>query len=367
MEQKNSERASAGDIGWLIERMNARETPITAEEVHRFGRHPAGPILPDLCLEARRLSAEYGTGSKWRREQPPVLALSATPQGKPYVGTVVDGQPIVAGEGETYKIGEPEKIDLHESTVCESFRILGFVDGKPVVKIGTKFEGPADPIPVPGTWVFRGEERWAADVLAASLLSDGSLVSAVWSGIAGERDICRDQQLLYLKRRRAYRKFFLMPDGRLVGIHSPDRNEDPRVCYLDDEKLVEPPICGVVDIAESDESLFWVREERAMGRAREVVSYNLFGTDKHSPHDEDEQVRVDLGQNRYRSNITKLEPGLFAYIGETKRDKLECWVVGGKEQPAFDRVSPLFRRDEQWCYWGAVGRHLCLMEMPRQE
>ncbi len=366
MGQKNGERASAGDIGWLIERMNAREAPITAEEVHHFGRHPAGPILSDFCREAVRLPAEYGTGSEQREQQPPVLALSATSQGEPYIGTIVHGQPIVAGK-EIYKIGEPEKIGSHDSTTCDFLCILGFVDGKPVVKIGTKFEGPADPIPVPGTWVFRGEERWAADVLAASLLSDGSLVSAVWSGVAGERDICRDQQLLYPKRRRAYRKFFLMPDGRLVGIHSPDRNEDPRVCYLDDEKLVEPPICGVVDIAESGDSLLWVREERATGKAREVVSYNLFGTDKYSPRDEDEQVRVDLGQNRYRSNITKLEPGLFAYIGETKRDKLECWVVGGKEQPAFDRVSPLFQRDEQWCYWGAVGRHLCLMEIPLQE
>jgi len=80
-------------------------------------------------------------------------------------------------------------------------------------------------------------------------------------------------------------------------------------------------------------------------------------------------VSVDnpLGDNKYQSNYTELPDERIAYIGDSTRDHLACWVVDKQEQPGFQYVSPLFERDGKWCYYAVIGRHLYTMQIPDKE
>lgn len=355
---------------WLLERINAKERPITDAEVKRFARHPAGPILPDSCVETRRLPADYGTGSEWRKAQPPVLALSATPKGKPCIGTVVRGQPMVFFGNHNYLLGEPEKFARGDETKCDSMRILGFrdrglADPEPVVEVTTVWEHIVNHYPGSATAIYSGGQKYVTGVLSASRLQDESLVIQTWKNVVNPGAILRSGAPIDSKGSGGigYRKFFLMPNGRLAGFY---RDERFRACYVDDESLIDLR-CEVVDVLETDDALWWVRVSNYDPRRRREGDYGLIKTGKEA---DQYGFRCTLGvdplKNPYRSRLTEIGENRFAYIGETTRDGMECWVVGREEQPGFDRVSPLFRRGDDWLYWGAAGGHLCLMEIPRE-
>ncbi len=370
MGDEGQERANLSRLLWLGQRMDAKRRPITDAQVGRFGRHPAGPILPDLCLETRRLPWKYGTSFEGRK-MPPVLALSVTPGGEPCVGTIVNCQPTVFRENMVYEPGEAEKAVPDGTTMCDSMRILGFREFEPVVEVTSHFEGPTDPAPVSYASVFDGDVPNAEGVTAATVLQGGSLVYEVrpfdpkkknwphkvfWKGELVNSNASRSL---------AYRKFFLAPDGRLAGLFY-DAAVGYGACYVDDEKPIglHSSYPGPMDVLETETSFFWVAPEWKQGKPPELLGHILFVTDKKLRPRKGRPME-SLGENLYRSHLTELNNGRLAFIGESTRDKLECWVVDGKEQPGFDRVSPLFEEDHWWYYWGAVGRHLCLMEIPR--
>lgn len=70
----------------LIERCLARENPITLEQLRCFLGNPTGPILPDLCLEAKKLPDNWGTEGK------AVWDLAVTPDNQPCMVTKIDGR-----------------------------------------------------------------------------------------------------------------------------------------------------------------------------------------------------------------------------------------------------------------------------------
>jgi hypothetical protein len=274
---------------------------------------------------------------------------------------------IFVGE-KGYKLGEEEAANqsMGTTTKCDSIRILGFVEGEPVTMVRTSFEGSADRYPAPTTKIFQGERERAKGVIAAaSLLSDGSLAyaEAPKEGPnvppmceAGDK-LFRDGQFvceIYVGLR-----FCLSPDGRLISLghmgcpasvnYVMPQTIDEKSYYLRDR---------AVDLVMFRGSLHWVQEQRD---SRSAYSWYAapFGSNS------ERTWGVRLGDNPYFSHLTALDDVRFAYIGETMRDKMKCWVVDGVEQLGFEHVSPLFRRGETWCYWGAIGRHLCLMEIPR--
>lgn len=367
MGEKENQRPNLGLAIWLLERMNARERPITVGQVDCFGRHPAGPILPDLCLETRRLPADYGTRFDLCPNPRPVLALSATPEGEPCIGTIVIRQPMIFVGEKGYKLGEEEAANqsMGTTTKCDSIRILGFVEGEPVTMVTTSFEGSADHYPAPTTKIFQGEQLRAKGVVAASLLSDGSLVYAE----DPEENLkippmCEEGDKLFRDGKFVCEiyvgwRFVLSPDGRLISMghmgcpasvnYVMPLTIDEKSYYLRDR---------VVDLVMFRGNLHWVQER---GDSRSPCSWYAapFGSSSKRTWG------VRLGYNPYFSHLTALDDVRLAYIGETMRDNMKCWVVDGVEQLGFEHVSPLFQRGEDWCYWGAIGRHLCLMEIPR--
>lgn len=369
MEDDGWGRADLSRAIWLLQRMDAQKHPIKAAQVERFGRHPAGPILPDSCVETRRLPVKYGMriGLVIEGNMPvgPDLLLSATEDGKPCIGTIVDSQPTLFVGEKSYKLGEPEG-RYHSFWVqkCICFELLGFRNGEPVTLIGTARLYSDTKRYYFGT-VFQGEQICAEDVTVASLLSDGSLayVEAHEEGpdippmCEGGNKLFRDGQFvceIYVGLR-----FFLSPDGRLISMEKEGcpaiveyvmpRTIDEEHYYLRDR---------AADLVMFRGSLHWVETQE---EGRDAYSWYA------APFGSNSELTwgVRLGKNPYLSHLTALDDERFAYIGETTRDKMECWVVDGVEQLGFDHVSPLFRRGEDCLYWGAVGRHLCLMEIPR--
>jgi len=370
------ERPDVKRIAWLAERMGARKMFITDAETERFGRHPAGPILPDLCLETRRMPANYGArvGFVIEGNMPdgPDFLISATEDGELCIGTIVDSQPTLFVGEKSYKLGEPEGRYCHGTPgvyvqKCIRFELLGFRNGEPVTLIETaRLVGLPSDCERFGT-VFQGEKICATGVRVASLLSDGSLVYAeahredqnVPPMCEEEDRLFRDGQFV-CELREFYRRYFLSPDGRLIGLGDTifDRGVASYVVPLSIEERSYSLGESVGDLVMFRGCLHWVmakKEEKNTCSWRALPFGSSF----------EQTWGVELGRNYYHSNLTELDGERFAYIGETTRDKLECWVVDGKEQIGFDHVSPLFERDHRWCYWGAVDRHLCLMEIPR--
>jgi len=361
------ERPDVKRIAWLAERMGARKMFITDAQTERFGRHPAGPILPDSCLETRRMPANYGmrVGLVIEGNMPdgPDFLLSATENGELCIGTIVDSQPTLFVGEKDYKLGEPEgRYHHYDVQKCIRFELLGFRNGEPVTLIKTaRLVGFSRDSERFGT-VFQGEKICATNVCAASLLSDGSLAYAeAAQGNENLPPMCengdnifRDGQFVY-ESYKIFRGFFLSPDNRLIGFNS-FRGETQYVVPLSIEE--RSTYWDVADLVMFRGSLHWV-EAREKGRDTYSWYAAPFGSSS------ERTWGVELGTNPYRSHLTSLGEHHLAYIGETTRDKMKCWVVDGVEQIGFDHVSPLFQRGETWCYWGAIDRHLCLMEIPR--
>ncbi|MEK9152464.1 MAG: hypothetical protein AAB692_03800, partial [Patescibacteria group bacterium] len=76
------DKASLENVMWLLERVNARENPITTRQMLQFGKFPDG-ILPRDCLEARRLPDTYRT--TFSTSDQAVWDLSVTPKGEPCI------------------------------------------------------------------------------------------------------------------------------------------------------------------------------------------------------------------------------------------------------------------------------------------
>lgn len=127
-------RVTIKQLQRLLESCNAHRDYISEDQLLAFLRNPSGPILPDSCLEAKRLPDDWGTEDK------AVWDLTVTPDGKPCMVTKFHGKTnaVICGD-QTYELcddilvgGRPRII--HEVTVP------GFgPNGEPLAVI-TKFD-----------------------------------------------------------------------------------------------------------------------------------------------------------------------------------------------------------------------------------
>lgn len=127
-------RVTTEQIQRLLERCNARHDhhPITEEQLLAFIKNPSGPIMPDHCLEAKKLPDDWGTGEK------AVWDLAVTPDGKPCMVTKFNGKTnaVVCGDQSYTLRNDGSKND--QEYVYEVL-ILGFYDGGEPALVVTKF------------------------------------------------------------------------------------------------------------------------------------------------------------------------------------------------------------------------------------
>ena len=117
---------------WLLERMAAHDDPITGEQVERFGRNPDGPILPDACLESRRLPDGWGAHDNGYQEaHAAATSIAVRADGVLAIAGVVRGVATVFVGDERYEYGRESGVLMYASP-----EIVGFDrDGLPVVRV----------------------------------------------------------------------------------------------------------------------------------------------------------------------------------------------------------------------------------------
>jgi len=365
-----SEQTVLRKLTWLLERMSARKRRITLEQAQRFGRHPQGPILPDMCLVAERIPDEC---CRDRHPAKPICGLSVSAKGEPCYATVIDKKvTIICGKKRFVLDNEKDETGPGGESLCERVEILGYSsDGAPYTLVHMQFAGAADFNLAPSSKLYKAEKLLGAGVTSASLLSSGTLVYAAYSSMRTSTttpfatyssmrtstttplmDVYRNDAI-WLKNIKTYYYHYLeTPDGRILSIWWDNGRLKKVAGYFEEEKPFKSasPINDIVLTKHG--ARFIMAKECGLLASDEnghMHSVTYFGT------------------NPYRSNYTELPDDRVAYIGEPTRDKLTltCWIIGGtEEQPGFELVSPLFERHGRWCYYGVIGRHLYTMAIP---
>ncbi len=349
MHEAGSHRPDLKKAVWLLHQMVGRH-PITEDQVDRFAKHPAGPILPDLCVESRRLPTKLANTPKGWREDPlgfhfKIIDLSVTPDGRPCIIIKIRYQDKI----KNVLLCGQDQYDL-----CDDFegfisvvQLLGFANsGKPVTYI-SYLKDKGDYKDMPDDKIFYGDEKRleASAYLGVTLLSDGSIMHIS----AGK--IFRNNGELVAQYPYSLRGIF-------------ETNDKSVICVMQDHNL---PIMYMSYINNPENlvnlGMFQGRLRMFMSSKGLVVlnqgTYYLFS-------EEHQTMRIERSplsaNNSYRAHYTEL-PGMVCYVGKTSRHNQICWVVNEVEMPGFEYVSPVFYLDEKLLYYGIIGRHLYTMEI----
>ncbi|MDP3771232.1 MAG: hypothetical protein Q8R16_02955 [bacterium] len=358
---------------WLLERMSAHDDPITREQVQRFGRNPDGPILPDACLESRRLPDGWGVHSDGYEDNvEPSIAMRA--DGVLAIAGVVRGISTVLVGDQRY-----EYPGRSGGSFLSHPEIFGFDrHGVPVVRIRYDEKFSLDAYLGPPPDHFRGLEQldehgWFVEKL--SVLADGSVITMRYaSDAAMRREVgCECRQVLrdgvvIAEIERRHQRFVLAGDGRIIGFWSSERTTgvsrktETVAGSIGDE---QPYIRDVQDCIVTPEGIRFIR--RHVGRNGGFVLLEPTSLDAPVP-----SVQWPEGylctDRPYDANLQQFPDGRWVYESRTRRDARPCIVVGkDDEQPGFARVTRVFQDGDRWCYWAALGRHLYKMEIPPAE
>jgi hypothetical protein len=122
-------RVTGEQLQRLLERCNAKRGHITEEQLRAFIKNPNGPIMPRLCLEAKRLPDDWGT------EEKAVWDLAVTPDGKPCMVTKFHGKTnaVVCGD-QTYELDDDQPETSHGPQITYEVTVMGFSSsGQPLI------------------------------------------------------------------------------------------------------------------------------------------------------------------------------------------------------------------------------------------
>ncbi|GEM_PF-5261409 len=383
VKEVGTERAEVELIAQLMQRMAARKHPITAAQVHRFMRYPAGPILPDLCREVRKLPDEFRAQ---KHTLSTICALSVNPLGEPVMVTIVDNHyTFVCGD----KQHRYER--LHDSSPVHAWypTILGFggVTSEPIIAFNETRHidelGQCSVEELDLDWktvVYKGETQ-PFDLKAVhgiTVLANGSLVYARRmkddSGLHDQFEIVGvhpstpgSEVVMGTVRAETVRGFFEDNDGHVYCIY-----DYKNVGYEGGKPLGTDVVVALVNNGVHETYRFagdafrWIGEFDGLlcavvdndGDRPRMLSIGV------THHDGTfvEEIKK-LGTVSFRGNLTKLKDCRDAWIGVV-RDFLPSWIVDGEPQPSFEQVSPIFYRDGKPHYYGVIGRHLYTMALP---
>lgn len=379
-------------LAWLFERMAAKQDPVTPEQLQCFAKFHEGQILSPECIEAKRLP--YGFGYE-RGGKNYVTGLALGPNDEPCLLFVHD---------EKYKclIGDKEYGLVRVGDIYGwGIALLGFTpDSLPVTS--RTFRYNVSDLAVCGEWellssadyILRIGERdvWKSQGIFASAMSDRGNNTLIFCRALAEKENhfmigCWDaatntETVLVPDCDKAVRRFAVVSPKKVYCFWS---ERKPGEWRFESEKHYVGEICdgsvipfdiplngrglpdfAIEDVVELDGQTFFLAFSGAYRQVSDSAHeyYRLLVADGKKFVSVDETVtRNPFVENDYRGCLTRIQPNLLAFRGMTKRDRLRCWYVDGIPGPAFNAVSPLFRRDGQWLYYACAGRHLFTMEL----
>lgn len=354
-EQESNMARTVGHVGTkhlqqLLERINAHEDPITRSALVRFLHHPDGPIIPNACVEVRRLPNDCITDAHRRT----ALDLAVAPDGTPIVAVVLRGDyQIALLAGDRRFTLEQMQTRNWEGEAIEgwSVELLGCsADGAPAARLTCVVHpGHHDEYHASRFVIGDANVGNADHMVVAIILRDGSFLTARgtnrdyrWQSIyRGDREIIPPLE-------RAYETLHEGTDGRLFAHWGKEfgiLGENPW-------KFAKP-YRHFVDFVDTPNGT------RFLCVDGEGFDYSVRSSHQGlTPADEECH-----GSHRYLRHWTTLPDRRVAFVTNTTRDDLKCWMVDGALGMGFERVSALFTRDERRCYWGALDRHLYCMEL----
>lgn len=318
-------------LRYAIELMCAGTNPITPEQLEDFCHYPGGPILPDQCVESRRLPGPH-------RKLPELFGM--TPQGELIYR---------AHGGHGYSVGSRE----YAMESVEIKRLLGCVAGGPVLLSGK------------GAIIHQGKiVHFDPDLPHGFMTSSGRILIPKKQQ---EHQCTRYHELVLDEAgdpvvRRDFVQEFLPGIGQLEGMYE---GGEQGPYFWSAHTLCEGKTRKYILLEKPASVVRWYGRDWIFDHERPTIydltqGFDLAGMERF--YRQAENIR--LGKNPYLGGFCEVGSQL-AYVGQSLRYKLECWVRAGVEQPAFERVTrELFEQDGKHYYYGQIGRHLYKMELP---
>lgn len=332
---------------------------ISAEDIDRFRRRPQGPHGHPMLVKSERLQRPHGENSV-------IADISVLPDGT--LCTLWRLLDHAHGHALRVQIGEKSKyLGRHVSSTCDEGRIIGFNrKNESIVEMiwGAVIDGNAQysmiyiggrPIKHTLGYVYeRSHQAWTMsrvgdlccmekDVIArgggVSLVSYDAQTGAQVASVLTKQDV--DDEVVESLAVR------YMTEYAKVTKTADDATDSRNVyCTTDMGRAVRyVPSASKVVLTGDDLYLVYRYVEDGGGVALRLC--------------DDKEVPLT---RPYYGGLTAFENHI-AYIGELPHEQVG-WIIDGKVQPAFARVTNLFRHDDAWRYWALGNGHLFLMDLP---
>lgn len=369
-------------MAWLLERIAA--IPITTAMLQFFGVYPRGPIIPDECLESKKLPSQFGTFRSGSTEvmASKILDLAVSDNGEPIILTVVAGNPALYMNGQQSLIPWNQEFlfsEVHEIQFGQ-IKILRIHNGIPQICI---YKGDLNKDWTMTMSVYLNTEHLydiVADLLSISFTQNCTHRFLAYSPSnpksQGQIFIGGDDEPLGVDLNGKIEKIVQGSDGLLYLFSDGVNGKGPRKNIISSMDLNtgeviqvlegNPRMANLADIVPSGDS-----EKPILIIYKSGSVYQLdLNTSKGTVQRKD--LSFDSNTTYYKSFLTRESFGdeliTTAFIGAPSRDKKwkekirYCWYINGIEQIAFEHVSNLFVDDDGViCYYAVLGKDLIKM------
>ncbi|NQT50347.1 hypothetical protein HQ571_06665 [Candidatus Kuenenbacteria bacterium] len=356
----------------LLELLNRQNNPLSVDELREFIERPRGPVIAERCVSVHRKAST-------------IMDLHVDGDGAYCYVTEENGLYESHFRGVTYSFAQ--LVDVQKKIIDVQVEILGInKDGIPVVRYESVRQSAVIGFaPEHLLRVFVGEKTVINTIIGAeavvNMLTDDSIIVSeccynspvavddktfqVWRFFPGKSEA--NEVLVEPVPNKHYRKFVMLPSGTIYAVYNTfvqGRTYSMREVvkqgeghfsleeeYMDDIFLHEGKLGKVSLIDRGGYSCrVWIISEDSSSLERVFNLCGLYSDMKYP--------------NSYLRCCTYLPWKGIVYIGDAKHGHV-CWSLpDSEEQPAFEHVSPLFEKDGIWMYYGSIGRHLFLMELP---
>lgn len=338
-------RIKASHIHRLLDSTEAGQDFISQGQLESFYKRPDGPRVPAECLEVRLLLSR-NTLPRQELSMLTILKVLVGKNGELY---------CLFQQGDTYKVcchGRQivRVIEVAKSMALGSdFTVVpslqGIHDGQPVTRVSCITLDMVHHAPPEWVSFMRGAEEY----YSAKDGEESHLLLAHGEMLCANRLITDGYDILLGGKAVDSCPFtprFFQDSTDEVHVFAYDASRSVSVWWtLGKQDKVEYKgiqIEGLVETPDGVMAVTYLREgiRRIMRRDGEQVAY-LHG---------------------YSGNFQILGRR-FVYKAARKNGG-ESLVVNTRCQPCFDAVSPAFKRDDQWLYYGVTGGHIYTMEVP---
>jgi hypothetical protein len=373
-------------LQWLLEHINARQNPITEEQLDRFCRSPNGPILPDGLVETRRPPMKDGETCVCIE-----VDSTGTPcyimknRGKDRFRIIHDGQTWILGYAD-----RSESVNTLNAlaTLGESMNhatVIGFDrDNVPISEVQFRSYIDSDVITNVPSLLFRGDQPlWnpcREPSVPLSIIDERRNVFTTMQfrdpkdtqNLVFVRDLTNGGRIQTVRFEgwKYFHESFLAPNGDLYVIgYAPNTKGHFSIGRCDPAgNVVVWTNPGGVTLQSCDHTYEFVAIDEDVhlvwSRNRGNCFTKLFTLASAEQGDE-WTLGVQINKHAYLRGLQRMKSGSWAYIGTPTRHDGECWYINDREHPSFRRVSRLFLRDGYWHYYGVTmdGHHVCLMNL----